>query len=597
VREGAEQRSWLIALLLGLPLLVLQWTAPAPRLDADAVEYYAHLRSIYYDHDVQFQNEFEHFGILSRWDKAQPTETGYRRTNFSVGPALLWLPFYAAADGWARLAGAAQDGYSDLHIRAVCFASLAYGLLGVLLVHRILRPRVSTTAAFWAVFLLLYGTFLFWYLAYEPVMSHASSFFLAAAILVLWLERGDSLSPGRAALLGLTLGLATCVRWQNALLLLIPGLGLLGDALGGAPEPERARIRRALVATAVLMGAFLLAVLPQLVVFKSIFGTYLLPYPVQGRDYLRLDRPALLETFFSSRHGLLFWTPLLWAGFLGLPVLLRRERRSAPALLIALALMSYVNACSEDWWAGGSFSNRRFDSVLPILALGLATSLEWLRLQVSRRPGAVAAVAGLVLAGWNVLFMEQYRRNAIPRDEPVSFARVAQNNADLLAEMAGSPLAWPANWVFALRHRLPPDRYDLAVGKYLFLRQNNLGGVIDLGDDRADPALLAEGWTSRRPCEGAVCRGIASRARVLAPLSGDAPGPLDVTVRAAGSGTLALSVNDRPVGEFPLQPTLSDLTVRVPAAYWRPQLNELVLAAGEAWVDRLVFTRSGRSSP
>lgn len=120
----------LLALALGLPALAVQLSRPVPRLGADAVEYYAHLRSLYFDHDVDFANEFEHFGILERWDKQRPTVTGHRRTIFSVGPALLWMPFYAAGDVVARLRGDVADGYSSAHIRATCLGSLAYGVAG-----------------------------------------------------------------------------------------------------------------------------------------------------------------------------------------------------------------------------------------------------------------------------------------------------------------------------------------------------------------------------------------------------------------------------------------------------------------------------------
>jgi hypothetical protein len=586
------QAAWL-ALVLGGPALAVQLAAPPPRLDADAVEYYSHLRSIYFDRDVDFANEFAHFGILSRWDKSQPTETGHRRTVFSVGPALFWMPFYAAGDLVARVRGDVQDGYSPAHVRAVCLGSLFYGLLGLLLVHRVLEESFAPPVPFWTTLLLLYATFLFWYVAYEPVMSHAPSFFLAAMALRIWWRRGPGLGARRAALLGLVLGLATVVRWQNGLLLVLPAATLV---------MERQRPARAAAAGAALIGAFAAALIPQLLVFKAIFGAYLLPYPVQGRDFLHLDRPALLETFFSSRHGLLYWTPVLWAGFLGLAGLLAKDRRTALLLVLPTMVMTYVNASSGDWWAGGSYSNRRFDSVLPFLAVGLGAALAGLRRLAARRPGAVLAAAGAGLVLWNVLFMEQYRRGAIPRDDTVSFARVAQNSADLFATAFGSPVAWPANWIFSLRHDLPADRYDLMVGKYLFFMQNNLGGVIDVGADVGlDQALLAEGWGVRAPCGGAgegdsVCRAVEGRARLFAAL--EAPETLDLTVRAAGAGSLRVAVNGAAVAERALQEGLLDVTARVPGGRWRAGLNEITLQLapdGAAQVDRVVFVRPERA--
>jgi hypothetical protein len=588
-------RAGLLALLLGGPALALQLLAPPPRLDADAVEYYSHLRSLYFDRDVDFANEFAHFGILTRWDKSPPTVTGHRRTVFSVGPALLWMPFYAAGDLVARARGDVQDGYSPAHIRAACLGSLFYGVLGLLLVHRVLEERFAPPVPFFTTLLLGYATFLFWYMAYEPVMSHAPSFFLAALALRVWWRRGAGLGHGRAALLGLVLGLATVVRWQNALLLVLPAATLV---------VERARPARAAASAAALLGAFALALVPQLLVFKAIFGTYLLGHPAQGRDFLHLTRPALLDTFFSSRHGLLFWTPVLWAGFLGLVGLFARDWRTGgrldkdrwTAVLLALPVlvMSYINASSGDWWAGGSYSNRRFDSVLPFLALGLGATLAGLRRLAARRPSLVLAGGGAALVLWNALFMEQYRRGAIPRDDTVSFARVAGNSADLFATAFGSPVAWPANWIFSLRHGLPPDRYDLMAGKYLFFMQNNLGGVIDVGADPGlDQALLGEGWGVRTPCAGdgaAVCRPVEGRARLFASL--DAPETLDLTVRAGGPGLLRVLVNGTAVAERALPEGLEEWTARVPRARWRSGLNELALeTAAAVQVDRVVFRR------
>lgn len=574
--------GWALLALLAIPSFVLQWRAGVPRLDADAVEYYSHLRSIYFDHDVEFTNEFDHFGILGRWDKTNLTATGYRRTNFSVGPALFWMPFYAVGDAVARARGEREDGYSPNHIRAVCIGSLVYAVLGALLAHGIVRDVAARGAAALATLVAFYGTFLVWYATFEATVSHAVSFFSAALILrVFWDGRRD-LSAGRGFVLGALIGLSACVRWQNAVFLLLPAFPLLGAI--------RKRPREALKTGAVVGLGFLLGALPQLLVFKAIFGVYVLPYPVQGRDYLRLDRPRILEALFSSRHGLLFWTPVLWLGFLGL-VGLRRFGGTLPLVLL-VATMTYVNGASADWWGGGSFSNRRFDSVLPVLALGLGLSFAWLLERARRRPGDVLIVAGVALSAWNLLFMETMRRGAIPRDDTVSFADVTRFNAERFAEVLGSPTAWPANWLFAARTGLPAAAYDEMVGKYLFFRQESLGGLVDLGDPRVDPALLGEGWSERFLQSGEICRRVDGSARLFVAL--DLPEDLDVTIRAAGSGRLFLGVGGATVGSVALRSELTPARLEIPRERLRPQLNALTLSVsggGFANVDRLTFER------
>jgi hypothetical protein len=589
-------RRLLLVLALGLPPLLAQLALPVPRLDADAVEYYSQLRSLYVDHDLDLANEFEHFGILSRYDKIRPTPTGHRRTIFSVGPALLWMPFYAAGDLVARAAGQLEEGYSPAHLRAVALGSLVWALFGLLALARPLRELGGASAAFWTLVLTLYATFLWWYVVYEPVMSHALSFAVAALVLRVFWDGRQGLSRQRCLALGALIGLAATVRWQNAVLLLLPGLSLLGELLVALRQRAFRQLPAPLVTGLSALVAFALGALPQMLAWKAVFGTYLLADPPHGRDFLRFSHPYLLQTFFSSRHGLLYWTPVLWAGFLGFAWLLRRERRTALVLVVPLVLMSYVNVCSGDWWAGGSFSNRRFDSLLPLLALGLCGALHVVLTQVGRRPALVLGAFGLALALWNWLFMQQYRRNLIARDDTVAFSQVAGNSAALLQAAVGTPLAWPANWLFAREHGLPVAQYDRMVGQYLFYRQNNLDGRIDLGDPRVDPALIDPGWSSLKPCgQDALCRGVLEKARLFAPL--DVPEALTVSVRARGRGELAFGVNGAELALLPLQQQLVELQVPVPAARLRRELNELsfrVLPGGDAQVDRVTFARVGK---
>jgi hypothetical protein len=159
-------------------------------------------------------------------------------------------------------------------------------------------------------------------------------------------------------------------------------------------------------------------------------------------------------------------------------------------------------------------------------------------------------------------------------------------------------MAWPANLVFAREHDLPAARYDLLVGKYLFYRQNNLGGLVKVGDGRADPALFAGDWSAPAACGESVCREVLGRARVMAPL--DVPEDLDLTVRAQGAGTLAVRVNGREVAAFPLAAENHGLRARVPETFWRRELNDVSLTVsvgGHALVERLLFERASGGRP
>ncbi len=591
--SGRADRGRLLLVLLLLPALA-QFHFAGGRLGGDGLGYYVYTRSLVKDGDLDFTNEYTHYGWSERGDIRVPTKTGLRRSIFAVGPGLVSIPFFLIGEAVGRaqaLAGAAVDlsGYGDVHVHAVGLGGFLFGFAAVLLTHALLRRHFAESVALLAALLLWLGTFLHWYMTQQPIMSHVSSACGAALVLLVW-DKGRVARPAAGyALLGLLLGFAMCLRWQNGVLLLLPAIELVRRAVReGLPWPKATRCG-ALLALGTLVG-----VSPQMIAWKILYGVFVLPAPPHGADFLRLDHPFVLNTLFSSRHGLLSWTPVLWAGFLGFLPLLKRKPALALPLLPPLLVMTYVNMCSGDWWAGGSFSNRRFDSLLPMLALGIAATIEAFRRAVGRRPELALAGLALPLVVWNGALVEQVRRGLVPRDDTVDGPRLVGNAAALVSDAVGFPTTWPASWLFARETGLGPGRYDRLAGRYLFYRQNSLAGLIDMGADD-DAPMLGEGW-ERAERDGAVSfRRIEGPARVLAPL--DVPEDLEVRPRVASTGAMtgvALVVNGRPAGRFLAGPAFEEHPVLVPASFWRRELNDVVLAPeGPLLVDAVRFVRRG----
>jgi hypothetical protein len=569
--------TWTALVLLSLPALA-QLHLAGSRLSGDGIMYYVYVRSLVKDGDVDFTNEYAHYGRLEREDLRVPTPTGHRRSIFAVGPGLMWVPFFLAGEAVARaqtwLGGAADlSGYGPAHVNAVALGSFAYGFAAVLLVHAVLRRHFRSGAAFAAALLMWAATFLHWYMVHQPTMSHAVSAFAAALVLWLWDRRREGRTTTGYALLGLAIGLAMCIRWQNALLALLPAYDLARRAA------RREALAGPAAAAAALAAGLVVGALPQMWAWNAIYGAWILPYPPHGADFLRLNHPFLLQTLFSSRHGLLSWTPVLWAGYLGFVPLLRRRPALALPLLPPLLAMTWVNACSGDWWAGGSFSNRRFDGLLPPLACGLAAALDALGAWVRRTPRGALALAAMPLLAWNGGLAGRASRGELPAADTVAFPELMGGAARAVAETVGSPPTWPASWWFAWRQGRPPAQYDLLVGRYLFYRQGNLGGRIALGAP-GDETMLGEGWGERTEEAGEPARALSRSARLFAPL--DTAEDLDLVwrVRSAAPGAIAVAVNGRPAGRIAPDGEWGERRLRVPAAYWRRELNDVVLDAG-----------------
>ena len=460
------------------------------------------------------------------------------------------------------------EGRGPFHWNAVAIGSLFYGFLAVLLIQSLLRRYFPTTVAFAGALLTWLATQLHWYMVYQPWMAHALGTFTAALFIWFWdrsrLRRGFK----DAFLLGLIGGLMACVRWQNGLILLLPFFDWLYCLWR--------RDREVLVAGTVFLGGFLIGLAPQLIAWKIIYGYLFFLHPPHGTNFVRYSRPFPIELLFSSRHGLLTWTPILWLGFLGLIPLLKKRLTTVWMMTFCLVLITYLNMSVAEWWSANSFSNRRFDGALPILAFGIAASFGILSRFVSKRP-ALATLGLLAFCPiWTMLFMEQYHRHRIPIDDVVSFSEVAGNSAEILFEKVGYPFAWPANLLFARAHDTSPAKFDTVFGRYLYFIHRRPRTRLEIGED--DGALIGEGFGRPQYRANRWVRVQRRRkARLFVPLAQD--DALRVTLHLSVRPrpvVLSVKVNGQDAGRFLATPGFANYELPAPTQF-RAGINELTL--------------------
>jgi hypothetical protein len=392
----------------------------------DGVMNYAYLRSILFDRDLNFANEYEHYMSQSPvWFDGQSVQkdpvTGRPINLYGVGSALLWTPWVLAFH-WAGKAINALggklvlDGYSGLYENAVGLGSCVYASLGLWLVFLTLRRYHGREAGFWGVLLVWLASPLFFYMYLHPSMSHANSFFLAAALLALYLG-GDGLR--RWALMGCVAGMLILTRFQDGALL----AGLAAGELFRLPEIRR-DVRGRMARYGLFCACAAVCLLPQMAVWRVLQGGFLSgprAYLMQGT--VDLWSPShVSQVLFSARHGLLYWHPALLIAIVGLFLgpKLWRERL---VCIAAFAGALWVIGSWSIWWAGASFGHRMFISSLPFLAFGAAAAAR-------RFAGKVwiPAACVIVFAAWNFGYLVQYASGMISRNSAVPIATLARNN-------------------------------------------------------------------------------------------------------------------------------------------------------------------------
>ena len=419
----------------------LSLPAVTPRLYAsDEIQYFSYLRSLWFDRDVSFENEYRYFydQNIGRGEGFHATflelftEAGRRPSFATMGCAILWAPFYGAGHVVARSSGYPTDGYSYPYVAAVAYASAFYGFAAILLsiaaARRVVGSGVAAGAIVWL------GTPLVFYMYVSPPYSHACSAFAVALFVTVWLRVRESWTIGGAVTLGLTGALMAMVREQDAFLAIGPAIDFamtfvlrngsvsISQSLApsrsagseGAADTTTSHNHRqpgttntlALIAASGCI-AFAVGLLPQLVAYKALNGRYG-PSSLVVRK-MSWQSPHALDVLGSPEHGFFVWTPLAAIALAGLVTLALRgapqARRIAGCALLMVAAQIYVSGSVESWTVAGAFGQRRFVALTVLLTIGLAAMLGPLWRAPWKVPAALAMAA---CVWWNLALIAQF---------------------------------------------------------------------------------------------------------------------------------------------------------------------------------------------
>ncbi|HEX9439304.1 MAG TPA: glycosyltransferase family 39 protein, partial [Roseiflexaceae bacterium] len=429
-RSGRRLRHpwrWAAALLLLLTALLF-----TPGMSADGVEYYAYLRSLAVDHDIEFTDEFKGpevpFDRVPEWLATNRGPTGYAQNLASVGPAIVWAPFYLIGSlvvrgGNAFGADWTTDGYSLPYIAMINLASVVSLPITVWLCYLIARRYADHGIALLTAISLVAGSAIIDYGLFEAHFPHALAAAAVAAYFAWWLRTRPDRTLRQWVVLGLLAGLMALMYWINAILLLLPALDLLPPfwralkggsrtaptrAIDGSRTAPTRAIGGMIGGGLTFMAATLLAFSPQMLAWKILYGS---PFTIpHGASFAEPRGFKALEMLFSPVHGQLLWAPITFVALVGMGWYIVRWRWEGALVLLAFALYFLYNATLGSWHGGGPFGLRRIANVLPLLTPGLACLLVWLARRGRESPLTLCALC----LTWNVALLLRYLGYLIP---------------------------------------------------------------------------------------------------------------------------------------------------------------------------------------
>jgi hypothetical protein len=264
------------------------------------------------------------------------------------------------------------------------------------------------------------GTNYAYYFFREPFMAHiiSATWVIAVASVcarIIAATRESTLVAWHWPALSGAMAMALICRFSNASLVPL----LLITAAYALRAGTLQRILKALplilLAAAPLLAQFLIS--RQLTGHGVVTGPRQVGYEPHERFYW--TDPALLKTLISSRHGLLFWSPVLIVSLAGIFIyILRGGWRNAwlVGLTLSALLLWYVNSAWWCWAFGTSFGARAFVDMAAFFIVGLALAFDQLSMAPRLLRAAALAFVALSIA-YSYVMMSLYILKVLPRDD------------------------------------------------------------------------------------------------------------------------------------------------------------------------------------
>lgn len=386
---------------------------------ADVISYYSYLPATFIEHDLKlnFLNDSSHQFIPNAyWNFTLPN--GNHVFKMSMGLSFMYAPFFIVAHALAAATGFEANGFSSPYQLALLIAGWFYACCGLLLLRKLLLKYFNEHTTMLTILIISIGTNLTYYVSNEGALTHAFSFLLFAAVLLLNEKWNSNPTIKNSVLLGFTIGLISLIRPSNSIVILIP---LLYQVYDKASLIIKIQFLKLHFPKIVLAAAIAFCVwIPQLIYWKLVTNQWLFYSYLDEHFYF--SNPHILEVLFSFRKGWFIYTPLMFLAVAGM-FLLRKMKSYLLPITVFMLMNVYIISSWWCWWYGGSFGMRTLVESYAILSIPLALMVS--KLLESKQTVRTLVVSVIVIfISWNLYITYQYKRGVIHYDSMTAKAYV-----------------------------------------------------------------------------------------------------------------------------------------------------------------------------
>lgn len=391
-----------------------------PWLRGDGVGHYAYIRSIVIDGDLHFANEFYHGNEKFKlsWDETARTRTNYVPNIYGVGSSILWSPFFLLGHLYAFIFDFPMDGFSAPYLYLTAFGTLFYSFIGLLICYNLTKYFFSWKIGLISTITVWFASSLPVYMYFLPFRYHALTVFTVSLFLYIWWKTRENRKLFEWVLLGLLASLMVMVRITDAVFIVIILFEIADKIIGKKIN------QKLILMNIVFFLSFIIGLLPHFIIRHIINGNFLshgyeTEFAVSSFSVIKM-----FKVLFASAHGLFSWTPVLFFAFIGFFIFVKKDRIFSLSLLLAFFVMLYMISSWRFWGGSASFGNRFFCEFTLMFILGLSALIDYISKRISLK---IISVIGCVFIIWNFLFIYQYGIGLIPREDYISWRKMAYN--------------------------------------------------------------------------------------------------------------------------------------------------------------------------
>ena len=379
------------------PLIVTTW---------DALGYYIYLPSIFIYNDYKELKWFS--DIESKYSvsggkvyQVGKTKDGRNVFKYLCGVAIMESPFFFMADLSATKLGYVRDGFSPPYQFAIVFGAIFYCITALFLLRKILLRYYNDLVTTLTLLLLMLASNIIQYISVDGAMSHSYIFPLYVLILYFTIKWHERPAIKWAIFIGAVIGLAIISRPTEVIMLFIP---LLWGTQSKESSAEKWKIvRQNKTHLYFLTAALFLAILPQLIYWKSATGSFI--YDV-GSKWQFLS--PHFRVLFGWEIGWFIYTPIAIFFVIGLFFVKKFPFRNS--VIIFCLLNIYLIIAWHDWRYGATYSCRALTQSYPIFALPLAALID--KIHINKWKYFIY-IPGFYLIIVNLFQLKQYNKGIL----------------------------------------------------------------------------------------------------------------------------------------------------------------------------------------